>query len=260
MAWKSLLWNGVSVGDGIEAPYDKVNFNLWLAGPTLANSDDGFVIPGYLNDLEVTPLTGARIKVNTGGALIQNYIFINDTPVIFAISGLATAGQYRYDSVILQLDTQAQEVRLDILNGEESAFPPVAPTLTQTGQIWEIELARIYISETTFTPVSTNIEDKRKFLLTFKSMNNFSKRNLVRNSEFMVIGTNAKTATAPFWQTYSSLTGIGAWLPEGESILSPMLRGYSAKITVSTNGETRYLYQKIPVQSSIRTYSIRGLA
>lgn len=257
MAWKSLLWNGIAVGDALVAPYDKTNFNLWLAGPLQANSDDGFVIPGYMNDLEVAPITGSRIRVNSGGALIQNYIFINDAPSIFAVSGLATAGQYRYDSVILRLDTQEQEIRIAILNGAESAFPPVAPTLTQDDQTWEIELARIYISETTFTPVSTNIEDRRKFLLTFKSMNGFSNRNLVKNSEFMIIGTNAEPDVTPFWSTYSSGTG---WLPQNDTRLSPMLRGYSATMTVTTSSQARSLYQKIPVSSGVKTYSVRGLA
>lgn len=259
MAWKSLIWNGVSVGDALVAPYDKTNFNLWLAGPLQANSDDGFVIPGYLNDLEVTPITGSRIRIDSGGALIQNYIFINDAPVVFAISGLTTAGQYRYDSIVLRLDTEEQEIRIAVLNGTESAFPPVAPTLTQTGQIWEVEIARVYISETTFTPVSTNIEDKRKFLLTFKSMNNFSNRNLVRNSEFMVSSITSMPVRIPFWQVYNRATSTLGDAHLSGSALSPMLRGRSIKITSNLVNSGVDLYQKISVRSGVKTYSVRGL-
>lgn len=149
MTQLSRFWNGTTVGDATDAPYDAPDefaAVLRSLNGANANSNRSGVCRGELNLLAVTAAGGiSPIQVDTGRAFVHGTWFENDAAVSFNIDP-TPATQSRIDYVILRKTWATQQVRLAILKGTD-AVVPVAPTLTQntTTGIWEFPLYQLTI-------------------------------------------------------------------------------------------------------------------
>ncbi len=140
----SRFWNGSTVGDAIEAPYDApTEFAAVLRSLNGANANTSRsgVCRGELNQLAVTTAAGVNpISVNTGRAFVHGQWYENDAPVSFNLDATATA---RIDLVVLQKSFGAQTVRLAIHKGVDAVSPAI-PAATQTTDpstgVWELPL------------------------------------------------------------------------------------------------------------------------
>lgn len=90
------------------------------------------------NLLAVTAPAANTIRVNTGAAVVDGYVYLNDASVDLSVAN-ASAGQTRRDRVVLRAEyTTTFRVRLAIKQGTSGAVP----ALTQTrGSTWEMALA-----------------------------------------------------------------------------------------------------------------------
>jgi hypothetical protein len=111
--------------------------------------------------LAVSNPSGNTIRVASGLAFVDGKYYSNsanlDTDIV-----TPSAGNNRYDLVVLQKDWAAQTVRLAILTGVEGPTPAV-PTVTQTdGTTWEIALAKVYITDAGVITI-TDLRDFARF-------------------------------------------------------------------------------------------------
>lgn len=146
---------GSAVGDTRE--YSQTEFAEVL-GTIIGN--------GYLgqvdNELIVTQNTpaGMSVLVETGQGWINGYWYANGTTKEITI---ATSDQSnpRIDLVVLRLDIlNARSIVATVKTGTPASVP-VAPSLTQTEQLWEIPLAEVYVGTAVLSITDANITDKR---------------------------------------------------------------------------------------------------
>ena len=117
------------------------------------------------NKLEVIENTpnGMSVLVKTGQAWINGYWYKNDAELELTLSA-SDATNDRIDLVVLRLDILTDRViELNILEGTPSVSP-VKPTLTQTTQTYEIEIASILVEATETTIANADITDGRVFV------------------------------------------------------------------------------------------------
>lgn len=84
MTEKSYLWDGTVTGDASLAPYNAQEFNIWMFSTFLSNNlTEGYVIPGYLDDLWVRGAGEGNygVIVNAGAACFNNFLYILDEAV-----------------------------------------------------------------------------------------------------------------------------------------------------------------------------------
>ena len=168
----SFPWPSGGVGDGLDNALTDELFKFFVQ--SLFTDEDGThcVMP-YSNrpfssvaePLLVraqTPNT-TKVEVTPGiGAVLGRWMY-NSVITEFTISANAS-GNPRIDTIVLQADYSAQEVRLVLKQGIPAAVP-VAPTLTTVeGNIYEIPLANIAVANGFVTIGSGNITDRRKYL------------------------------------------------------------------------------------------------
>lgn len=187
----SYLWDGIITGDATEAPYDKAEFNEYINGIHSADTDDVLVIPGYLDDLEVTTSGGLSVSIKSGAALIQNYLYINTENTAVSIE-YPSSNTYRYDFIVLRLNKSDQQVRVGVVKGTEVEDYTALedPILTQTSAIWETPLAKIYLPGSSVNVQSKYIYDERIFAVTKFSQAVYSQDNIIKNSELMAIDSS----------------------------------------------------------------------
>ena len=144
MAEISMMWGGTSTGDA--GPYEDYDFTDWLRKMFVVDNTVEGVLAGYANKLQVTNPAGNTIRVATGAALIDGKFYENTDVKDSTISN-PSAGNNRYDRVVLRKDWVSQTIRIAILTGTEAASPTV-PTVTQIDEdTWEISICRIYITD-----------------------------------------------------------------------------------------------------------------
>jgi hypothetical protein len=255
MTEKSYLWDGTVTGDASEAPYDKDKFNtfMFLLQATDNVLNNAYTVPSYLNDLRTySDETGMFVIVDSGAAIMGGrYLFKSDTSVSLNIDSIATSGYFRYDYIILRLNTNAQTIRLAVLKGSETNDPTLLsePTLTQTTLIREIPIARIYVDDATTYIQDKYVHDRRIFATNAYTSNEYklSDRNLIINSEFM------------------AASGIPSTEPEGwdgaatrmVSKLSKMSRGQAVEI--DSTSFSLFLLQSIPINPQYKTFTVKGI-
>lgn len=118
--------------------------------------------PGVGNQLAVIQNTPAAmsVKVDTGEGWINGYWYQNDAlkTLIIATANLTNP---RIDTVVLRLDTVTnRSIGVFVLTGVPSSSP-VAPTLTQTAQVYELPLADIAVAASASAILTANITDRR---------------------------------------------------------------------------------------------------
>lgn len=273
MAEYSWLWDGSVTGHANVAPYKSQTFNTWLLA-ALTNNDKSVVhvVPGYLWDLqlETSKTTPNIVTVRPGAAVAGMYIYENTEDVTFPVQPLASAGQYRYDSILLRVDARIGEpdentVRLIYRKGYEAATLAGADPYTpiQEDYVWEAEVWRIRVPNITSSGIvikSSLLFDMRQFLPTFQERQK-SGINLVTNAEFMAFANpgsgfhNAPTG----WVSIDSggYADIQSQIPFVVSA-----RGWTLDITTNSTGQG--IQQKIQLPQpedweNYNTFTIEGI-
>jgi microcystin-dependent protein len=101
-------------------------------------------------------------QIDTGGALIKGYDFLNDTACPLT-HDTANSSNPRIDVIVLRLDiTTARSIVPAIVKGT-AATSPTAPALTQTDTLFEFPLATILIPAGVSTLNSATITDMRAY-------------------------------------------------------------------------------------------------
>jgi hypothetical protein len=118
-----------------------------------------------LEELAVTSADdGLKIQIGFGGALVGNYWYVldDDGGGPLELAHEAASSQPRIDRVIIRRDssTDIRDIRTMILKGE-AASSPVPPELTRGATVWDISLARVYISVGAAIILDENITDER---------------------------------------------------------------------------------------------------
>lgn len=150
----SIPWSGIATGHA--GPYTDNDWSdVWRKLFTIDRTVEG-VLGGYANCLSITNPAGATIRVASGAGMVDGKFYENDGNIDFTIAAPAP-GKNRYDLVVLRKTMATQLVKAAILTGVEDAAPAV-PSLTQdSATIYEVAIAKIYITD---VPVIT-ITDMR---------------------------------------------------------------------------------------------------
>lgn len=219
MTERSYFWASGVGGDASYSPYNAEEFNNYHFLPAGGeDTDTAYVVPAYLDDLTPvsTGVTSHSITIKSGAAILNNYLYVNDSAITIPITR-PTTGYQRRDIVILrfsQADSKPK-IRVAVLEGAEVVYPgvltfdnPQEPTLTQTALTYEVALAGIYVNSVNSYVLEAYIDDRRKFLPTEHTKHIYGGfvGNLVRNSEFLHFSGEGVDNHAPDeWYVVSSL-------------------------------------------------------
>ncbi len=156
MTQRSLPWEG-SVLDGYPGDAGPYSYQDWerlhkgIVAPGAFRPNAGVLFGSDSLDLSRRGLevvasspAAASIAVRPGSALVQGTFYHSDAVETLAIAANAS-GNPRIDTIVLRKNTGAQTVRLAVLAGTAAASP-VAATLTQNVNIWEIPLAYVAVA------------------------------------------------------------------------------------------------------------------
>lgn len=161
----SFPWQGTTTGDaGAYSDDYFAGVQAKLSAYDGTNANYG-VVRGTLDEYEVvaTSPASAQINVSSGSALIQGRWSYNDGDQTFTI-GANSSGNPRIDAVILNVDYNNQEVRIEVLQGTPAVSPSI-PGLTQTPDVqWQIYLARIAVASGFTTITQADITDMRAWV------------------------------------------------------------------------------------------------
>lgn len=219
MTEKSYMWTHGVGGDASYSPYDASEFNLYHFLPLVGDGiNTTYVVPGYLNDLEVqSPNNGLGassffgVVVKPGAALLNNYLYLLDETKTLIIRK-PSAGYVRRDIVVLRYTNinNKPKIRLGVVEGTDSLADNAAtPALTQTLVTYEVALAIITVNGNAVSIYGNYIEDRRRFIYNMycKKMFGGFKGNLIQNSEFL---GNSYDGTAS--------QGPDHWVPTGTTL------------------------------------------
>ena len=119
------------------------------------------VLPNPSTNMQVTAVSGTKVKVLTGFALCNGCLKLQETDIEITLP-TADASLDRIDTVVLRLDDNddVRACELYVVSGT-AASTPQAPALTQTDSIWELGLANIYRKANSTEVTNANITDTR---------------------------------------------------------------------------------------------------
>lgn len=119
------------------------------------------VVAGIGNSLAVTAGPGLGVTVDTGFAMLLGDWLYTDTTTPLALLA-ADLTNPRLDRIIVRLTISAKTVEITKLTGTP-APSPVAPTLTQTSDVYEIPLAQVAVAAGAGSITAPNLTDQRQF-------------------------------------------------------------------------------------------------
>lgn len=131
--------------------FNSVNGDRKYKSEDFANYFKTFISNGInpsTDNLRVVKLSNSQIKILTGSACINGYLYLNTTELTKAI----TTGVTRIDRVVLRLDIANRLLNIVIVQGSASS----PPNLTRNSSIYDLSLAKIIIKNDVVT-----IEDER---------------------------------------------------------------------------------------------------
>lgn len=113
----------------------------------------------FNNSLQVTANNNMTVSVAIGQANIEGYGYENDDVLTFDIAD-SDDELSRIDSVILRLDLSNRQITAMVLQGSY-ASEPAQPTITRTGNIYDLRLANISVPAEAVRITSDLITDTR---------------------------------------------------------------------------------------------------
>lgn len=103
--------------------------------------------------------TGMQVKVKTGGCWIMGHFYRTDAQLTKAIAA-ADATNPRWDIVVARLDWTNNIISIAVVTGTPAGSPTV-PAVTQSSSVWEIKLARVYVTAAISTIAADKVYDQR---------------------------------------------------------------------------------------------------
>jgi hypothetical protein len=131
-------WTTDGTGDGTLTGYTQAQWtSLWRMLYLSDTADEG-VFNNYLNELAVTNPSGRDLSINTGGAIVYGFPYINSAAVTKTLTHpvVGTTGW----RLVLRADWTAQTVRITLLESADGTA--TIPAMTQTANTtWDVPLA-----------------------------------------------------------------------------------------------------------------------
>lgn len=150
MAERSSFFNSVSGDRKYSAEDWAAYFSAFIGNGVYGNPSNG---------LQVVVSTGMGITIKTGSGFINGYFYRNTTDMAKTIA-YADGIYARIDRVVMRWSLIDRNITVNILEGTP-ASNPVAPSLTQDVETFELALADIYVGQGVTGLVQSNITDLR---------------------------------------------------------------------------------------------------
>jgi hypothetical protein len=186
MTEQSRFWNGTTIGDAVQSPYDAdTEFAGVLKALAYTNSlaNQGGVFNGVGSSLLAVGVA-SPVVVGTGEAIVYGTWYKSDAGVSIAVPTPSSAT--RIDRLVLRKSWAAQTVRLLLIAGAEGGSEPA---LVQTpGVTWDIPIASISIT----TGGVITATDQRELLISGKDAYNLA----ATKSQFHIINPMAPNGLA----------------------------------------------------------------
>ncbi|MEK5530643.1 pyocin knob domain-containing protein [Viridibacillus sp. FSL R5-0468] len=158
MAEKFSFFDPVQTPDGLfDREYNAQEFTDYFASLVTTG-----VMKGAGNQLSVSADGSSMItKLNTGVAFIEGRYYANDS-LLNHTHDTETVGKSRVDRIVIRMDlsTEARHVISFVKKGVASASP-VAPTITQTANVYEISVAQVKVVGGQTFISANNVTDER---------------------------------------------------------------------------------------------------
>ena len=219
MTEKSYFWDGIVTGDATLAPYNAGEFNTWMFSAFLSNNiTDGYVVPGYLSDLNIRSAgnTAHSVVIESGAVCANNVLYVLDSAKTFPILR-ASSDRFRRDSIMLRINYNTRQARLAVIVGAENVWPgdALAPTPTRTASVYEIVLADVLVDSTLTYVSDAFVYDKRRFIYNIFEKSQFEggSSNLLRNSEWLAYSRVSAAVNPP--DEWVQITGPGSIVARG---------------------------------------------
>ena len=151
MAEQSMFWPTTGTGDGISGGYTDARLKtIWKAA--LGNG-----VLQYLNKLEATGTGTSTLAVNTGAALVEGYLYENDSSASIATTSLGSATYGLY--VIANEDASALAVSRSVAGTTVAAKSTRLALNSTTPAQPNIKIATVVTSGGSITSITA--EDNR---------------------------------------------------------------------------------------------------
>jgi len=260
----SYPWDGSLTGHATDAPYDNRRFMEWFARMIKYHVDYG-IIPGHLNDLVVEQYTATRLRVLSGAALCDLYLYENDASVFFDVS---TPGSgYYYYRVVVRAQLSMNTALLALLGPSATSFP----SLTQDNFIYDIPVARVMTNATGIYSIVQSgryLRNNGLGLVRFAGRQGGNATNwatvgttdyspdsdlLVQaGAQALVLGVGSNTVTPTFPQTFGG-TPIVMALATGAS---GDYHSITAKVTAVSTTQTTIQVTSVTYSGNVKVYWI----
>jgi hypothetical protein len=218
------------VGDASAEPYDVDEFREYI-NMMFGLSANGFVVPGYGNELAITASSPASavVHVGTGALMLKGARYVNDADIAFTIAANAS-GNPRIDTIVARIDWSAQTVRMAVVAGTPAAVPSPTAPVTNFGVTWEYVLGHVWVANGFASIADAEIHDLRLFTNPSGVAGGADVTNLIVNSEMMSwSGLNIATKEIPdYWTQVGTFSAVAEVTKK-----SQMSRGRSVGLTVS---------------------------
>lgn len=107
---------------------------------------------------------GMKVNMAPGSAMVNGYLMdaIDDGAGVYQLTLNAGGSQPRIDRIVIRLDlSSTARTVLPAVKLGMPAGTPAAPTLTRSGEVYEISLAQIYVAAGATTITAANVTDER---------------------------------------------------------------------------------------------------
>lgn len=111
------------------------------------------------DNLKVFASDGMNIQVKSGKGWIKGYYYENDSDLGITLD-IADGAQNRIDTIVLRLDLTNRYIKTFVKKGTLSGSP-IAPALIRNADIWELQLASIYVKAGAAEITDSDITDTR---------------------------------------------------------------------------------------------------
>lgn len=135
--------------------YNAEQMNTFLAGIVSENG----VYENVGDKLQVIPIDGMTIGINTGKASIHHHWFYNDSVEEIGIEA-SDITLKRYDAIVLRYSVENRNITPIVIKGTNS-INPVYPEIVRNTSTYDICLAYVYIGAGVSTITQSNIIDTR---------------------------------------------------------------------------------------------------
>ncbi len=135
------------------------------------------IVRGKYSECAVSPSTsgGLAVDVAPGVAVVGKFYYREDGVTTLNIDQAVTND--RIDLIVLRRVKSADDIYPYVLKGSESTTP-VAPTPVDDGDIYDLPLAEVYVVAGATTIGTSDITDRRSFVVTSASLVSAQERTL----------------------------------------------------------------------------------